>query len=64
MKQDRLITLKEVSALTTLSKPTIYKRLKEGNFPKQIKVGRNRVAWSHREIFEWIALQASMRPVG
>jgi len=56
-----LLTLREVIAKTSLSKPTIYKRVDEGTFPRQVQIGRNRVAWLQREIHAWIEAQARTR---
>lgn len=60
-QNERLLTLREVIAITTLSKPSIYKHMHAGEFPKQIRVGTNRVAWIQREIHEWIEAQAAAR---
>ena len=51
---DRLIKLPEVIEITGLSSSTIYRYLKEGRFPKQIRVGSRAVAWWLSEILEYI----------
>lgn len=50
----RLIRIKEVSALTSLARATIYKYMQEGNFPKQVTLGANAVAWIEEEVLAWI----------
>lgn len=52
---DALIALPEVRRLTSLSKPVIYKLVREGTFPRQVRVTTNRVAWRRSAIVEWIA---------
>ncbi len=50
----RLIRLKEVINLTALSRSSIYKRMKEGTFPKTVSLGDRAVAWVESDINEWI----------
>jgi len=40
VKQDRLLRLKEVQKILPLSRPTIYRRIREGKFPAPVKDGR------------------------
>lgn len=52
--ETKLLTMKEVTEIGIGSKSTIYKLLKNGDFPKPIKYGRyNR--WSLSDIQDWIA---------
>ena len=39
--------------ITSLSKSTIWRREKEGLFPKRISLGGNCVVWKSKEIFQW-----------
>ena len=41
----KLITLKEVIALTGLSRSTIYKYISTREFPQQIPIGERSVRW-------------------
>jgi len=56
-----LLTIKEVAQITRLSKPTIYKLIKEGLFPKQLRLGANKVAWLQSEIDGWVQERADER---
>lgn len=58
-----LLTLPEVSQMTRLSKPTIYKYIKdEGHdFPKQVRLGPNRVCWVKAEVERWVRQQMKKR---
>lgn len=58
---DRLLTLRDVKALTTLSKPTIYKLIKIGGFPKQLRIAHQKVAWLDSEVRDWVTQRALQR---
>jgi prophage regulatory protein len=55
----RLLRLPEVKNLTGLSKSSIYARIAEGTFPKQIPLGPRLVVWVESDIQNWIADQVS-----
>ena len=61
---DRLLTVEEVSARVRLSKPTIYKLIRQGQFPPQLHLCANKVAWIQREVDEWLAARAEARVAG
>lgn len=50
----RLIRLKEVMNLTGLGRSSIYKLMKEGQFPLSISLGERAVAWQDCDINEWV----------
>ncbi len=52
---DRLLCLKEVMDLTTISRSEIYRGIRDGTFPKQIKIGARAVRWWLSEIEAWLA---------
>lgn len=57
----RLITKKQVRDKVTYS-PTQIDRLEaEGKFPKRIRLGQLRVAWSEDEIDDWIKARLDER---
>nr|WP_095183962.1 AlpA family transcriptional regulator [Pseudomonas sp. Irchel 3H9] len=47
---DRYLRLNEVLHVTGLSRNTVYRRIKEGTFPRQTQIGPNSVAWRQSEI--------------
>jgi len=55
----KLLRLPEVKATTGLSKSTIYARISEGTFPKQIPLGPRLVVWVDSDIQNWISEQVS-----
>ena len=54
VKPMRLLTLKEVTARTTLSKTSVYELMKEERFPKQVRLGNRSVAWVESEVDAFI----------
>ena len=57
--QHKLLRLPQVKAFTGLSKSTIYARIAEGTFPKQIPLGPRLVVWVESDIQNWITEQVS-----
>ncbi len=58
---DTLLTMPEVEALVHFSKPTVYQMIREGRFPKQVRLGPNKVAWLRSEVMGWIGERAEAR---
>ena len=56
---NKLLRLRQVKETTGLSKSTIYARIAEGTFPKQIPLGPRLVVWVASDIQNWIAEQVS-----
>jgi prophage regulatory protein len=57
--QHKLLRLPQVKATTGLSKSSIYARISEGTFPKQIPLGPRLVVWVESDIQNWISEQVS-----
>ena len=60
MKQDfsyKLLRLRDVIKMTSLTTTTIYNYMSEGKFPKNIHLGPKISVWIEREIQEWINSQ-------
>ena len=51
----RLLTLREVMAMTALSRSAIYALMAESRFPKPIRVGTRAVRWVEQEVADFIA---------
>ena len=56
----RLIRLPEVKAMVGLGTTSIYDKIKKGEFPKQVKLGRLS-GWVEAEVQEWISQQIGSR---
>ena len=55
-----LLNFNTVSRKVGLSRKTIYGRIRSGNFPRQVKIGRAS-RWLKHEIYDWIAGVAADR---
>ncbi len=56
----RLLRLPEVLKRVGLSKSTVYARVRQGAFPKQVHMG-TLSAWVETEVEAWIARQVADR---
>ena len=52
--ENRILRLSEVLALTGLSLSTIYLRVEESTFPKQINLGSRAVGWLDSDVQNWL----------
>ncbi len=50
----RILRLPSVQVRTGLSRSTIYLRIAEGSFPKQISLGARAIGWIESDIDDWI----------
>ena len=53
--------IRQVSANTSLSKATIYKMIKAGNFPAPKQLGARSVGWLESDIQAWIDSRISTK---
>lgn len=51
----KFLPLKAVKEVSTLSRASIYRRIKLGTFPKPVKIGERRVAWRSEDIHAWMS---------
>ena len=61
MTSHQLLRLKKVEEKTGLKRSQIYLYMKNGDFPRSIKIGPTSVAWLESEIDEWINLKLTNR---
>ena len=61
--QEKLSILrrKQVEKRTGLSRSTIYLRIQEGTFPRQINLGARAVGWLENEIEAWLTARMEIR---
>ncbi|BBP82415.1 DNA-binding protein [Pseudomonas sp. Pc102] len=52
---DRFLRIDDVMDITGLGRATVYRRMSDGTFPKQVRIGTNSVAWRQSDIVEWMA---------
>lgn len=52
---DRLLTIKQITAEIGISRSTIYRRIREGAFPKPVRIGPRATRWRESAIRVWVA---------
>ena len=51
----KLLTLRDVTAATALSRSAVYALMAESRFPKPIRIGARAVRWVEQEVRDFIA---------
>ena len=51
----RLLTLRDMTAMTALCRSAVYALMAESRFPKRIRVGSRAVRWVEQEVLDFIA---------
>lgn len=52
---ERILRLKTVLARTGLSRSTLYRKIAEGTFPKQMSISVHGAGWHESAVDRWIA---------
>jgi prophage regulatory protein len=60
-KADRVLDYPELRKIVPLSRTTVWRREREGTFPRAIRISKGRVGWSEQEIFGWMEQRAAGR---
>lgn len=50
----QILKRREVEAMTTLSRSTIYRLMNDGKFPASIRLSANSVGWLESDVEQWI----------
>jgi len=50
-----ILRTEDVTRLTGLSRTTLWRLERSGNFPPRVRLGANSVGWVEDEVHEWIA---------
>jgi prophage regulatory protein len=50
----KILRIDDVSNLTGLSKSSIYKQIRQNQFPQSIKLTARATGWDSREVEKWI----------
>jgi len=58
---DRIIRICTVLNRTGLSRSTLYRKMADGSFPRQVKLGEHSSGWRESAINRWIADPAGFR---
>ena len=51
---DRLLRRREVEELSGIRRSTIYRKMKDGDFPRPVRVGPSAVRWRESDIVAWV----------
>ncbi|MCU6501542.1 AlpA family phage regulatory protein [Rugamonas sp. A1-17] len=58
---DRLIKIGEVLKICALSRSWVYAAIRNHEFPAQVKQSKRSVAWSQKEVLEWVSKRKALR---
>jgi prophage regulatory protein len=53
-KPERLLPPVVVSDRTSLSRTTLWRMVKKGDFPAAVRISENRIAWRESAVTAWI----------
>lgn len=53
--RERIIRLKTVLDRTGLSRSTMYRKIAEGSFPRQVSISTHGTGWHESAVDRWIA---------
>jgi prophage regulatory protein len=54
-RPNKMLRLRTVLDRTGLSRSTLYRKIREGTFPRQIPISTNGAGWHENEVSRWIA---------
>lgn len=57
----KILRIGLVEEFTGYKRPTIYKKMKEGTFPRQIPLGGRAVGWLFSELMAWQEERIALR---
>ncbi len=52
---NRILRLRTVLDRTGLSRSTLYRKINEGTFPRQLRISVNGAGWREAEVDRWVA---------
>ena len=53
-KRDRLLRIEEVMKIVSLKRSSIYKLVRQGEFPRQVQVTSRIVGWPESAVLQWV----------
>ena len=63
MNNNKIIKLKQVMEMTTFCRTTIYRLIKIGEFPKQIKLAERSSGWLESEVLDYLEAKINNRHI-
>ena len=64
MSSSRLLRIRQVLAMTGLSRSSLYRELRAGTFPDGVRLGVKAVAWPQAKVEAWIAERSPRTKAG
>jgi len=61
---NQMLSMKDVTQMTCLSRSSIYQKITRNQFPKQVKLGARTVRWIHNEVVDWLDHQIKISRLG
>jgi prophage regulatory protein len=61
LTRNKVMRVRQVQGQTGLSNATLYRRIREGSFPKPFSLGGRSVGWLEEEVVGWISKNAALR---
>ena len=58
---DRILRIRTVLARTGLSRSTLYRKISEGTFPRQVAISVHGAGWRESAVNHWISDPAGFR---
>ena len=59
-----ILRLRTVMARTGLTRPTLYRKIAEGTFPRQIRISTNGIGWRESAVDAWLRNPMTYRAEG
>lgn len=59
--EDRIVSPKVVTNKTSLSRTTLWRLSRKGEFPSPVKLSENRIGWSLNAVETWLADRQAIR---
>lgn len=56
-----ILRIKTVMQRTGLTRPTLYRKIAEGTFPRQVRIATNCIGWREAEVDAWLRSPMSYR---
>jgi prophage regulatory protein len=60
-RADRFLRLPEVLRRSGLTRSTLYRKIDEGTFPRQVTIGLRCIGWRESELSRWAESPSSYR---
>jgi len=58
----RILTMKQVSELTSYTPQHLYRLINAGRFPRPIRMGLNRIGFRLSDVEQWVANRPTVEP--